>query len=67
MVKELFGIPQTFMCIFCQARWGKVVDASCKLCSGQGQAEIRTTLVHMLKNCDNMLDMYQCSHVGFLS
>jgi hypothetical protein len=50
------------------ARWGKVVDATCKLCHVPEQPNTRTTgtLGHILNNCPRMLDRYEWRHNGVL-
>ena len=51
------------------ARWGKVVDSSCKLCRVEGQpnTKVIATLGHILNNCPKMLDRYEWRHNGVLS
>ena len=51
------------------ARWGKVVDSTCKQCSVPDQPNTRTTatLGHLLNNCPKMLDRYQWRHDGVLA
>ena len=51
------------------ARWGKVVDPTCKMCSVQGDPSSRTTatLGHLLNNCPKMLDRYEWRHDGVLA
>jgi hypothetical protein len=51
------------------ARWGKVVDATCKLCYVPGQPTTRSTgtLGHILNNCPKMLDRYEWRHNGVLA
>ena len=51
------------------ARWGKVVDATCKLCSVPDQPNTRTTatLGHILNNCPRMLDRYEWRHNGVVA
>ena len=48
------------------ARWGKVVDASCKLCCNNDN-RTTATLGHILNNCPSMLDRYEWRHNGVLS
>ena len=50
------------------ARWGKVVDSSCKLCSSdQLNGKTITTLGHILNSCPKMLDRYEWRHNGVLA
>ena len=51
------------------ARWGKVVDATCRQCSVPDQPNTRTTatLGHLLNNCPKMLDRYEWRHDGVLA
>ena len=50
------------------ARWGKVVDPSCKLCStANSNSRTTATLGHILNNCPCMLDRYEWRHNGVLS
>ena len=51
------------------ARWGKVVDTSCQLCSNDEQPQRRTTatLGHILNNCPMMLDRYEWRHNSVLA
>ena len=50
------------------ARWGKVVDISCKLCSSdQPNSRTTATLGHILNNCPKMLDRYEWRHNGVLA
>ena len=51
------------------ARWGKVIDASCKLCLVPDQPNTKTkgTLGHILNNCPRMLDRYEWRHNGVLA
>ena len=49
------------------ARWGKVVDATCKLCSVPDKPRTTATLGHILNNCPMMLDRYQWRHDGVLA
>ena len=51
------------------ARWGKVVDTSCKLCYNPDQPNTKTTatLGHILNNCPRMLDRYEWRHNGVLA
>ena len=51
------------------ARWGKVVDSSCKLCfvDGQPSTKATATLGHVLNNCPKMLDRFEWRHNGVLS
>jgi hypothetical protein len=51
------------------ARWGKVVDASCKLCLEPDKPNTRTkgTLGHILNNCPRMLDRYEWRHNGIVA
>ena len=51
------------------ARWGKVVDTTCKLCSVPDQPNSRTTatLGHILNNCSKMLDRYEWRHNGVVA
>ena len=51
------------------ARWGKVVDTSCKLCFNPEQPNTKTTatLGHILNNCPRMLDRYEWRHNGVLA
>ena len=51
------------------ARWGKVVDSSCKLCSDSEQPGRKTTatLGHILNSCPNMLERYEWRHNSVLA
>ena len=50
------------------ARWGKVVDSSCKLCSlVNPNTRTTATLGHILNNCPSMLDRYERRHNGVLA
>ena len=50
------------------ARWGKVVDSSCKLCSSeQLNGKTTATLGHILNSCPKMLDRYEWRHNGVLA
>ena len=51
------------------ARWGKVVDPSCKLCSDPDKPNTKAvgTLGHILNNCPRMLDRYEWRHNGIVS
>ena len=51
------------------ARWGRVVDSSCKLCSSSEQPDNKTTatLGHILNSCPQMLDRYEWRHNGVLA
>jgi hypothetical protein len=51
------------------ARWGKVVDATCRQCNVPDQPNTRTTatLGHLLNNCPKMLDRYEWRHDGVLA
>ena len=51
------------------ARWGKVVDPSCKLCLVPDQPSSKTTatLGHILNNCPKMLDRYEWRHNGVVA
>ena len=50
------------------ARWGKVVDSSCKLCcSADPNHRTTATLGHILNNCPSMLDRYEWRHNGVLA
>ena len=51
------------------ARWGKVVDSSCKLCYNSEQPNNKTTatLGHILNSCPQMLDRYEWRHNGVLA
>ena len=49
-------------------RWGKVLDASFKLCCNNNTNNRTTaTLGHILNNCPHMLDRYEWRHNGVLS
>ena len=51
------------------ARWGKVVDSSCKLCLNTDQPNSKTTatLGHILNSCPKMLDRYEWRHNSVLA
>ena len=49
------------------ARWGKVVDTSCKLCQEQNKPNTTATLGHILNNCPRMLDRYEWRHNGIVA
>ena len=50
------------------ARWGKVVDATCKLCSAtQPNTRTTATLGHILNICSMMLDRYEWRHNGVVA
>ena len=51
------------------ARWGKVKDASCKMCLAPGQpnTKILGTLGHILNNCPRILERYEWRHNGVLA
>ena len=51
------------------ARWGKVVDSSCKLCVNTDQPNSKTTAIlgHILNSCPKMLDRYEWRHNGVLA
>ena len=50
------------------ARWGRVVDSSCQLCSSeQPQSKTTATLGHILNSCPKMLDRYEWRHNSVLA
>ena len=50
------------------ARWGKVVDTSCKLCyNANPNSRTTATLGHILNNCPCMLDRYEWRYNGVLT